>query len=138
MSKELKIGIISLITIAVMIGGFQYLKGKNPFSKVYTFDVILPDVEGLDVASDVTVNGLSVGAISGIRVNPDNVKTMIVSFDVEGEYYLPKDTRAINSFNGLVNGRKIMLQYDKACQGDNCLQGGERLQGGRESQYYIQ
>ena len=130
MSKELRIGIISVITIAVMIWGFQYLKGKNLLSKVYSFEVVLADVEGLEVASPVQINGYGIGAISSIGINPQDVKTMIVKFDVEGEYYLPKGTKALNSFNGLVGGKKLMLLYDKACSGDNCLQGGERLEGG--------
>ncbi len=131
MSKELKIGIISLITIVVMIWGYQFLKGKNIFKKGYTFEVVLGNVEGLDVASPVEINGLVVGAVSSIKVNPDNVRSMLVTFDIEGEFQLPRDTRAIYAApSGIIGNRKIILEFDYLCSGEDCLKGGERLEGG--------
>ncbi len=131
MSKELKIGIITLITLAVMIWGFQYMKGKNLLRKGYTFTAVYSDVEGLSVASPVQINGLSVGAISSIDVNPEDVQTMIVTFDVEGDFRLPNNTRAINAAPpSVIGSRKIILDFDNVCSGDDCLQGGERLDSG--------
>ena len=131
MSKELKIGIIGIVTLGIMIWGYQFLKGKNIFKKGYSFEVVYDDVEGLDIASPVEINGLVVGAVSDIKVNPENVKTMIVSFDIEGEFQLPTDTRAIYAApTGIIGNKKIILDYDRLCDGSNCLKGGERLQPG--------
>ena len=129
MSKELKIGFITLVTLITMIWGFQYMKGKNFLKKGYHFETILSNVEGLEVASVVEINGLPVGAISSIEVNPDNVRTMIVGFDIEGDFRLPKNTMAINAApTGVIGSRKIILDFDYLCEGDDCLQGGERLE----------
>ena len=131
MSRELKIGIITLITLAIMIWGFQYMKGKNILSKGYTFEAVYPDVEGISVASPVQINGLSVGTVSSIKVNPQDVKTMIVTFDIEGDFKLPSSTKAlIGSPSGVVGSKRIILSYDDICNGTNCLTGGERLEGG--------
>ena len=131
MSKEVRLGIIGIITVVVMIWGYQFMKGKNIFKKGYSFEVVLKNVEGLDVASPVEINGLVVGAVSAIKVNPENVRTMIVSFDIEGEFQLPTDTRALYAApSGIIGNRKIVLVFDKVCDGTNCLKGGERLQGG--------
>lgn len=131
MSKELKIGIITLITLIILIWGFQYLKGKNLLKKGYSFTAVYSDVEGLANASPVQINGLTVGNISNIEVNPDDVSTMIVSIDIEGEFRLPKDTRAINAApSGVIGNRKIILEFDHLCSGDDCLKGGERLESG--------
>jgi len=131
MSKEIKIGIITIVTLAIMIWGFQYLKGKNLLKKGYYFETVLSNVEGLEVASPVEINGLGVGAVSSIIVNPDNVRTMIVGFDIEGDFKLPKDTRAINAApSGIIGNRKIILDFDRLCSGDDCLVGGERLESG--------
>lgn len=130
MTKELKIGIIALITLAVMIWGFQYLKGKNILKKGYSFEVVYNDVEGLSLASPVQINGLNVGAISSIIVNPDDVQSMIVYFDIEGDFKLPKNTKAINAAPpGVIGNRKIILDFDELCTGPDCLVGGERLEG---------
>lgn len=131
MSKEIKIGLITLFTLAIMIWGFQYLKGKNLLKKGFSFETVLSDVEGLDVASPVEINGLTIGAISSIEVNPENVRTMIVSFDIEGDFKLPNDTKAINAAPpGVIGNRKIILDFDRLCDGSDCLQGGERLESG--------
>jgi len=131
MSRELKIGIIALITLAVMVWGFQYMKGKNLLSKGFSFEAVYPDVEGISVASPVQINGLPVGAVSSIRVNPDDVKTMIVGFDIEGEFKLPTSTKAlIGAPSGIVGSKRIILKFEELCNGSNCLVGGERLEGG--------
>ena len=131
MSRELRIGIIAIITLAVMIWGYQFLKGKNLFKKGYNFEVVFKNVEGLDVASPVEINGLVVGAVSSIDVNPEDVRTMIVKFDIEGEFQLPDDTRALYAApSGIIGNRKIIIEFDELCDGTNCLKGGERLQGG--------
>ena len=131
MSREFKIGIITLITLSIMIWGFQYMKGKNILSKGYTFEAVYPDVEGISVASPIQINGLPVGAVSSIGVNPDDVQSMIVTFDIEGEFKLPNTTKAlIASPSGVIGSKRIILAFDELCDGTNCLVGGERLEGG--------
>ncbi|MEL6389518.1 MAG: MlaD family protein [Bacteroidota bacterium] len=130
MSKEVRIGIISIAAIAVMIWGFQYLKGKNILSTVYTYEAAFPDVEGLYVASNVEINGLRVGSVSDITLNPEDLKTMVVTFDVEGEYGIPKDAVILNSFGTITGGKKIVIQYDALCSGDNCAPSGHRFSSG--------
>lgn len=130
MTKELKIGIIAIITLATLIWGFQFLKGKNLLKTNYRFEVIYPDVEGLTVSSPVEINGLQVGAVSSITVNPENVRTMLVRFDIEGEYQLPIGTKALFSAGSIVGGKKIVLDFDQLCDGTNCLPDGARLEAG--------
>jgi len=130
MSKEIKIGVIGLVTIASMIWGFQFLKGKNLLKTNYSLEVVYPDVEGLTVSSPVEINGLQIGAVSGISINPDDVRTMIVRFDVEGEHSLPNNAKALLSAGSLVGGKKIVLDFEKLCSGSNCLKDGARLEGG--------
>jgi phospholipid/cholesterol/gamma-HCH transport system substrate-binding protein len=130
MSKEIKIGVIGLITLVAMIWGFQFLKGKNLLRTNYAFEVVYSNVEGITVSSPVEINGLQIGAISSITVNPDDVRTMIVKFDVEGEHLLPQDAKALLSAGSIVGGKKIVLEFDNLCDGNNCLQNGARLEGG--------
>ena len=130
MSKEIKIGVIGLITIAALIWGFQFLKGKNLLRTNYSFEVVYPDVEGITVSSPVEINGLQIGAVSSITINPADVRTMIVRFDVEGEHSLPQGTMALLSAGSIVGGKKIVLDFENLCDGTNCLETGSRLEGG--------
>ncbi len=129
MSKELKIGIISILTLAVSIWGFQYLKGRNLLKKGFSFTTTYNDVEGLQVASPIEINGLKIGAVKKIDLNPSNVNEMIVAFDIQGDFRLPDDTKAVlASDNSLVGSKKIILKFNRQCNGSDCLVGGERLQ----------
>ncbi len=131
MSKELKIGIISLLTLTIAIWGYQYLKGKNLLKKGYSFSAVYDNVEGLAKASPIEINGLKIGSVSDIGLNPENLQSMIVYFDIQGEFMLPSDTKAIlASDNGIVGSKKIILSFDRQCNGADCLEGGERLQSG--------
>ena len=130
MTKEIKIGIITIVAIAVAIWGFQYMKGKNILGKVQSFKTTYQNIEGLKMAAPVEINGYVVGSVSKIELNPEDVKSMIISFDVQGEWKLPQNTVAVLAAdNSLVGSKKIILNYDKACT-DNCAISGSYLTPG--------
>lgn len=131
MSKELKIGIITLVTMAVMIWMFQYLKGKNILKEIVSFEVVYDNIEGLKTAAPVEINGFTVGSISKIELNPEDVRSMLITFDVQGKFKLPKNTIALLAAdNSLVGSKKIILEFNEMCTGDECAQNGYRFQAG--------
>ncbi len=131
MSKELKLGIISLIAIAGAILGYQYLKGKNVLSKGNTYKTVYQNIEGLKPAAPVEINGFVVGTVSNISLDPENVKNMIITFDIQGDWKVPKDAKALLAAdNSLVGSKKIILDYDKACSGADCAENGDFLTPG--------
>lgn len=130
MSKELKIGIISLVALLTMIWGYQYLKGKNILKKINSFEVVYDNVEGLDVAAPVEINGYGVGSVSSIELNPEDVRSMVVKFEIQGEFKFPKSARAILATdNGLTGTKKIIIDFDELCTDGNCLASGDRMSG---------
>jgi phospholipid/cholesterol/gamma-HCH transport system substrate-binding protein len=127
MSRELKLGLLSLIIIITALWGYQYIKGKNILNTVRTYSVVYGNVEGLEVAAPVEINGFSVGSIQKIGLNPEDVKSMLVTFEVEGDYSFPKSTEAsLSTSNSLVGSKKIVLLFDDLCQID-CLQDGDQM-----------
>ncbi len=130
MSKELKLGIVSILAIALFLWGLQYLKGKNILGKVQTFTTAYENVEGLKIAAPVEINGYVVGSVSKIALNPQVAKSMIISFDVQGDWMLPKNTIArLSADNSLVGSKKIILDFDEVCS-DNCAQSGDHFEPG--------
>jgi phospholipid/cholesterol/gamma-HCH transport system substrate-binding protein len=127
MSRELKLGLLSLIVIALSLWGYQYIKGKNILNQVRSYSALYSNVEGLEVAGPVEINGFPVGSVQSIKINEDDVNTMVVSFEVEGDYRFPKDTKAALSMsNSLVGSKKIILKFTHLCQND-CLESGDRM-----------
>ena len=95
MSREAIIGLLSIVTVVGMVWGYKFVKGEVMLSRSYTFISVFEDVSQLAVSSPVLVNGLKVGAITDITVNPSNTKEMFVEYNVNGEFNLPKSTKAI-------------------------------------------
>jgi len=130
MSKEVKIGILSLVVLIVLVWGFQFLKGKNLFANIQQFHIKYDNVEQLEVASQVLVNGYKVGAVTKMRMDPDDYSKILVDIDVKGSIKVPKNTQATIISLGLVGGKAIILDIDRDCKGSDCAQSGDFLPGG--------
>ena len=46
-SREVKIGFVAIITIAVLIWGWNFLKGINIFKPTTTYYAVYNDIQGL-------------------------------------------------------------------------------------------
>ena len=66
MNKELKIGIVAIITIALLFIGVNFLKGLNVLNSNRSFFSLYENIGGLQVGSSVLVNGYKVGMVSDI------------------------------------------------------------------------
>jgi len=129
MSKEVKLGILAILTIALAIWAYQYVKGKNLFKKTTTFYAVFDDVQQLTVASPVSINGYNIGTVLDIDLNPENTKSILVTMEVDGNIAYPKSTRALLMSAGVVGGKMIALEFEKRCTGADCAQSGDMLQG---------
>src|SRR5690606_10738734 len=129
MTKETKIGLLSAIVIAIMIWGFMFLKGRNLLSKSKTFHTIYEDVTDLNISSPVMINGFKVGTITEIKPDPANVKQMIVTYIVEGDYGIPSNAEAVMFTVGVIGGKAISIEYEKVCDGGNCAENNAKLHG---------
>jgi phospholipid/cholesterol/gamma-HCH transport system substrate-binding protein len=89
MSKELKLGIITVGIIVLFVWGFNFLKGENLFaSGSRVFLVEYAKIGGLSKASPVTINGLKVGKVDKIEFDTSRERrgSLIVTFTVENEF----------------------------------------------------
>ena len=68
LSKEFKIGIITLLTLVGFFMLFNFLKGQNIFSSGRLFTVKYENVNGLAPSKPVSVNGLRVGQVKEIKI----------------------------------------------------------------------
>lgn len=127
MSKEVRLGLFTLLILAATIWGYTFLKGKNLLSRDHYYTTLLDDVSQLNVSSPVFINGLKVGAITKIELNPENIKQMIVHFNVDGDYRVPKNAVAEIIQESVVGGKAISVAYEELCNGSNCAENGDNL-----------
>ena len=113
LSKELKIGIITIITLIGFFMLFNFLKGQNIFSSGRLFTVKFENVNGLAPSKPVSINGLRVGQVKEIKII-DTAKPIYfeVVISVEKNIQFSKQTVAEIYEPGIMSGPEIRLLLD--------------------------
>ena len=132
MKRETKIGLLALVTIAVFVVGYNFLKGRDLFSDSATYNIVYEDVDQLGVGDLVTLNGLRVGQVTRAVLNPENVKSILVSITVDEDLPIPKTARALIKQDGPLGGKFIALDFALPCGGADCAVDGDYLQAAQE------
>ncbi|ALM19869.1 Mce4/Rvon3499c/MTV023.06c protein [Nonlabens tegetincola] len=107
-SKEVKVGILTVASIALFIFGYQYLKGRNLLQDDRNFYAVYDNVEGLTKSAPVTINGLRVGNIDDIQFL-DSSGRLLVSFHVDGSFNFSKESTASVYSTGLIGGKALAI-----------------------------
>lgn len=104
-SKEIKVGFFSVLTIAMLYLGVNYLKGVDFFSSVSRYYVMYDDVGGLQVSNPVKINGFTVGRVSDISILQEKQNKILVEIEIKEEIILGDTTLALLDveFLGAVN-----------------------------------
>jgi phospholipid/cholesterol/gamma-HCH transport system substrate-binding protein len=69
-SSEAKIGIIGILTIAVLIWGINYLKGRNILTNHINLEAYLDDAHGLENSTPILMNGVKIGYVRSVILRP--------------------------------------------------------------------
>jgi len=110
-SNEVKIGITALIAILVFIWLFNFLKGKNIFSKTANYYVVYNKVGGLAESSPVEINGYKVGVVQSVSFLDPLSGRLLVELSVDKGFSLPVNTVAEITTATLIAGMKIQFIY---------------------------
>lgn len=109
-SKEIKTALLVIGSLALLIWGYNFLKGKDLFSSNRTFYVNYDNVEGLNQASTVTINGMIVGKVNNIFMN--NEGSITVELSVNSPIEIPASTVAEIYSPGMLGGKQVALIVD--------------------------
>lgn len=107
LTKEIKIGIMAIVAIALAVFGYNYLKGKNLLEDSRTFYAIYDQVEGLNESSAVTINGLPVGNVMDIKINKD--AKLVVVMNIKNDFPFSKSSIAEIYGGDLIGGKSIAI-----------------------------
>lgn len=136
MSKELKTGIVTVIIIALFIWGYNFLKGQDLFSASSRhFFVEYKNINGLNTASLVTINGLKVGKVDDISFDSKSGEkgNLIVKISLENDFKFSKNSVAKIYSASLMGGQNLAIvpKYD----GETAVS-GDYLKGEVESDIF--
>lgn len=128
MSRETRIGILSVLVIATSIWGYKFIKGQNILSSQQFFYIEYSDVGKMQQSSPVYNRGLQIGTVTDIYKKPDNYEIVIVEIEVNKKFKVPKETVAIIEQTAM-GDKSINLHFEEICTEPNCAQSGDFLTG---------
>ncbi len=116
-SREFKTGVVVVVIAALFVWGYSYLKGHNLFEGTsHSYFTEYNNVQGLNTASMVTINGYEVGKVVGISFNEDVNKKgqLVVEFTVENNFQFSKNSIAKIYSASLMGGKSLAVipSYD--------------------------
>jgi len=111
-SKEVVIGLITLISLGLLYFGLNYLKGANIFKPANLYYVRMPDVSDLQNSSPVYVNGFKVGIVTDISYDFQTKKYIIVQVSLDKKMRIETDSHA-EIKSGLTSGAYLDLVLNK-------------------------
>jgi phospholipid/cholesterol/gamma-HCH transport system substrate-binding protein len=94
-SNETKVGALTAISITLLILGFNFLKGKNLFSKANTeIYAVFQKVDGLNISNPVNINGLQIGKIYEMHEKSRHMDGIIVTINLLKDIDIPNNSFA--------------------------------------------
>lgn len=109
LSRELKIGIITIVTIVAFIWGYNYLKGKDFLHRQRTFYVVYNNVSGLMKANSVTISGLNIGQVNDIYFKNGNPNEVVVELVISNNIGIPANSIARIYSSDLLGARSVNI-----------------------------
>lgn len=100
---------VSIFTLAMLLvsAGLVVIFGDFRFGPESTYHATFTDASRLKAGQKVRIAGVPVGAVSGVKLNPDN--TIDVTFGVDKRYTLYSSTRAVIRYENLVGDRYLEI-----------------------------
>ena len=129
-SRELRVGLLSVITIGMLYFGFNFLKGSDVFSPNHRYYVIYDNIDGLTSSNPVMLNGMAVGQVRKIRIQQEQNNRLLVTLDIRKDLILRQGTQAVLAAGGLLGGKIIRLEMNPM---GHELQNGDTLVSGQEA-----
>ena len=108
MSKEFKIGIITIVAGALLYYGFNYLRGSDLFSPTNRYYVVYPNVAGLTVSNPVVFNGLNIGRVSALNLQQGKNR-IVVAVDIDESFYIGQLDTASLANNDLFGTKALII-----------------------------
>jgi phospholipid/cholesterol/gamma-HCH transport system substrate-binding protein len=109
LSKEFKIGVIVIISLALLYWGFNFLKGENIFSKERIFLAVYKDVSGLNKANAVIINGLNVGHVRDMYFSGNGDSRVLVEMILNDPIPIPKNSVAKIISSDLLGSKTVEI-----------------------------
>jgi len=122
-SNETKVGILTITALTLLILGFNFLKGKDIFTKREKIYAIFSDLGTLSVSNEVKINGWVIGKVYALDARDKNVNGIIATINLTEDVNIPNNSMAYIS-EPLIGASYIIIAKGNAT---NYLKPGDTL-----------
>jgi phospholipid/cholesterol/gamma-HCH transport system substrate-binding protein len=91
-SREVKIGALVLIVIALFVWGVNYLKGVNILNRTQIYKMEFDNIAELSTSAGVFVSGYKVGSVKDIYFKEGNTGKIVVEIIIKEDLQIPKNS----------------------------------------------
>ncbi len=123
-SKEVKVGLLALISGVILYLGFNFLKGSDFFSPNNNYYVVYDNIGGLTECNTVMFYGWAVGRVKKIELLQNQGNKLRVTLDINKDVILTDSTAAVLASSSVLGGKAISL---KIGPGNRVLQDEDTL-----------
>lgn len=125
-TKEAKIGLATIVSLALLYFGVNYLKGINLFQPVNHYYVTFDNVKDVTISSPVYVEGFKVGLVRDIKYDYTTTDKVTVEISLEEEMKINKGSY-ITIVRSLLSGGELHIHLNKYVK--DYLQTGGTIEG---------
>ncbi len=132
LSNETKVGLLGVVALAILIYGYNYLRGRDLFNKKMVVYAVYERSDGLTVSSPVRMNGFQVGVVADLQpqvVNGAMTGRLLATFNLDRTTKIPRSAVARIYQPSIMMGMEVALLFQKDCSGGDCLVEGDTLKG---------
>lgn len=126
-SREVKTAVLVISSILLFIWGYYFLRGTDLFNSYKTYYVIYDDVEGLSPSAPITLNGLVIGKVTGIKF-VDEKGRLEIEMQVKTDFPISKTSHATLYEPSIIGGKQIAIIPDM--KNNTLAEDGDHLIGG--------
>jgi phospholipid/cholesterol/gamma-HCH transport system substrate-binding protein len=106
-NNETKVGVLAAFAIALLIIGYNFLKGNSIFSSETVLYAKYSRVDGLGTSKPVLVNGFQIGRVDQLELMADG--SILATLKIKDEYKIPVNTIARLESTDLLGGKAIVM-----------------------------
>lgn len=107
LSRELKTAILIILSLALFIWGYNFLKGKNLFDTSKKLYAVYESVEGLEPSSPVKLKGVTVGRVNSYEFLEN--RKVVVEISISSNYPISKTSIAELVGSSPLGGKEIII-----------------------------
>jgi phospholipid/cholesterol/gamma-HCH transport system substrate-binding protein len=112
--NETKVGVLAAFAIALLIIGYNFLKGNSIFSTETELYARYNQVDGLGVSKPVLINGFQIGRVDKLELQPNG--TIIATLKISDKYDIPNNTIARLESTDLLGGKAIIMDLGNSTE----------------------